>query len=168
MSSKACYIKISKNKFNKLFNNLAEANAKDIRHIVDNINNGENLKETPIRDKFIAYNDILPFVILSKSSYIDLRKMNINSYVSFDDEHKTLETKTLKSLKMLLFLNFLKYISEEEVSEEKLLEYIKLNKNKVKNVSTDEYKRYLKELKDSINQKCMIKREKRMGIKELK
>ena len=34
-----------KNKFNKLFNNLVEANTKDIRYIVDYINNGENLKE---------------------------------------------------------------------------------------------------------------------------
>ena len=71
-----------KNEFNNLSNNLVEANTKDIRYIVDHINNGENLKETlinldDIRRKFIAYNDILPFGILSKSSYIDLRKMKL-------------------------------------------------------------------------------------------
>ena len=83
-----------KNEFNKLSNNLVEANTKDIRYIADHINNGENIKETlinleGIRDKFIAYNDILPFGILSKSSYIDHRKMNIISSVTFDDEYKT-------------------------------------------------------------------------------
>ena len=35
-----------KNEFNKLSNNLVETDTKDIRYIVDNINNGENLKET--------------------------------------------------------------------------------------------------------------------------
>ena len=58
------------NEVNKLSNNLVEANTKDIRYIVDHINNGENLKETlinleDIRDKFIACNDILPFAILT-------------------------------------------------------------------------------------------------------
>ena len=42
------YIKNIKNKFNKLSNNLVEANIKDIRCIVDDINNGESLKEIPI------------------------------------------------------------------------------------------------------------------------
>ena len=45
--------------------------------MVDYINNGEKLKERPInleavRDKLIAYNDNLPFGILSNSSYRDL------------------------------------------------------------------------------------------------
>ena len=58
----------SKNEFNNLSNNLIEANTKDIRYIIDHVNNGENLKETlinleDIRDKFIAYDDILPFGI---------------------------------------------------------------------------------------------------------
>ena len=57
---------------------------------------------------------------------------------------------------MSLFLNFLKYISEEELSEEKLLEYIELNKNKVQNVWINEFKKWLKELRDAINQKYMI------------
>ena len=69
---------------------------------------------------------------------------------------------------MPLFLGFLKHISEEEVSEKELLKYMELNKNKVQNVWIDEYKKYLKELKDSVRQKCMIKREIRMKIKELK
>ena len=168
-----------KNKFNKLSNNLVEANTKDIRYIVDHINNGENLKETlinleDIRDKLIAYNDTLPFGILSKSSYIDLRKMNIISSVKFDDEYKILKTKSrmmvksLKALKMSLFLRFLKYISKEELSEEKLSEYIELNKNKVQNVWIDKFKKWLKELRDTIDQKYMIKRELRMKRKELK
>ena len=46
--------------------------------------------------------------------------------------------KSLKALKMPLLLSFLKYISEE-LLEEKLLEYIELNKNKKQNVSIDEF-----------------------------
>ena len=106
-----------KNESNKLSNNLVEANLKDIRYILDHINNGENLKETlinleDIRDKYLAYNNILPFGIISKSSCIDLRKMNIISSVTFDYEYKTLKTKSimmvksLKALKMPLFLGF--------------------------------------------------------------
>ena len=77
---------------------------------------------------------------------------------------KSLKTKSLKALKMPLFLGFLKYISEEEESEEELWKYIELNKNKVQNIWTDEYKKWPKELRDSISQKCMIKREIRMKI----
>ena len=171
-SNEGCYIKNIKNEFNKLFNNLVVANAKYIRCIVDHINNGESLKEIPInlegiRNKFMAYNDTLPFEILSKSSYIDLRKMNIIYSVIFDAEYKPLETKALKALKMPLLLGFLKYISEEQLSGEKLLEYIKLNKNTVQNFWIDEYKKWLKDIRDSISQKCMIKRAIRMKIKEL-
>ena len=137
-SNEDYYIENIKNEFNKLSNNLVEANTKDIRYIVDHINNGENLKETlinseDIRDKFIAYTDILPFGILSNSSYIDLRKMNIISSVTFDDEYKNLKiksrmmVKSLKVLKMPLLLGFLKYISEEELSEEEPSQYIELN-----------------------------------------
>ena len=95
----------------------------------------------------MAYNDILPFGILSKSSYIDLRKMNIIFSVTFDDEYKILKTKSrmmvklLKVLKMPLFLGFLKHISEEELSKEKLSEYIELNKNKVQNFWIDQFKK---------------------------
>ena len=63
--------------------------------------------------------------------------------------------KSLKILKMPLFLGFLKYISEEELSEQKLLEYIELNKS----VWIDEFKKWPKELRDAIDQKYMIKRE---------
>ena len=50
--------------------------------MVDYINNGENLKEIPFdledtKDKFIAYNDTLPFGILSISSYIVLKKRRL-------------------------------------------------------------------------------------------
>ena len=85
------------------------------------------------------------FYPLKYSIYIDLRKMNIISSVTFDDEYKILKTKSrmmvksLKTLKMSLFLGFLKYISEEELSEEKLSKCIELNKNKVQNVWIDEF-----------------------------
>ena len=63
----------------------------NISYMVDYINNSEKLEERPInledvRDKFIAYSDNLPFGILSKSSYIDLKKMKIVSSVTFDNE----------------------------------------------------------------------------------
>ena len=63
----------------KISKNLVEVHNKDVRYMVDYINNGENLKEIPIdledvKDKFIAYNDMLPFGILSISNYIDLKK----------------------------------------------------------------------------------------------
>ena len=56
--------------------------------MVDYINNGEKREERPInledvRDKFIAYSDNLPFGIVSKSSYIDLKKLKIVSSVIF-------------------------------------------------------------------------------------
>ena len=68
-SSEDYCIENIKNEFNKLSNNLEEANTKDIRYTVDHINNSENLKEIPIdlediKDKFIAYNDTLSFGIL--------------------------------------------------------------------------------------------------------
>ena len=69
--------------------------------------------------------------------------MSIIYSVTFDDKYKALETKALKSLKMPLLSSSFKYISEEELSEEKLLEYIELNKNKVQNVWIDEFKKWL-------------------------
>ena len=72
--------------------------------------------------------------------------------------------KPLNALKMPLFLGFLKYISEEELLEEKLLEYIELNKTKVQNVWIDEFKKWLKELRNAIDHKYMIKRDLRMKI----
>ena len=73
--------------------------------------------------------------------------MNIIFSVTFDDEYKILKTKSrmmvklLKVLKMPLFLGFLKYISEEELSKEKLSEYVELNKNKVQNFWIDQFKK---------------------------
>ena len=77
--NKDYYIENFKSGFNKLSNNLVKAHVRDISYMVDYINNGEKLKERPInledvRDKFIAYSDNLSFGILSKSSYIDLKK----------------------------------------------------------------------------------------------
>ena len=95
--------------------------------------------------------------------------MNVICSATFDDKYKISKTKSrMMALKVPLFLGFLKYISEEELLEEKLLEYIELNKNKVQNVWIDKFKKWLKELRDAIDQKYMIKRELRMKIKELK
>ena len=107
------YVENIKSEFNKLSNNLVEAHTKDISYMVDYINNGEKLEERPInladvRDKFIAYS----IGILSKSSYIDLKKMKIVSSVIFDDKYMILKTKSrimvksLKILKIPLFLVF--------------------------------------------------------------
>ena len=104
--------------------------------MVDYINNGEKPKVRPInlediRDKFTVYNDYLPLGILSKSSYIDLRKMSIVSSVTFDDEYTILKT---KSRIMAKSLRTLKMHFNDDVLEEELLEYIKLNRNKVQYV----------------------------------
>ena len=87
--------------------------------MVDYINNGEKREERSInledvRDKFIAESDNLPFEILSKLIYIDLKKMKIVSSVTFDDEYKILKTesrimvKSLRTLKTPLFLGLLR------------------------------------------------------------
>ena len=73
------YIENIKSEFNKRSNNLVKAYTEDIRYMVDYINNDEKLEERPInledvRDKFIAYSDNSHFEILSKSSYIDIKK----------------------------------------------------------------------------------------------
>ena len=145
--------KTIKSEFNKLSNNLVKAYTEDIRYMMDHINNSEKLTERPInskdiRDKFIAYNDILPFGILSKSRYIDLKKMKIVSYVTFDDEYKVLKTesrimaKSLRTLKMALFFEFLRDTVKmrfSDVLEEELSEFITLNRNKVQYVWIDEF-----------------------------
>ena len=53
------YVKSIKSESKKLSNNLVNAHTKDIRYMVDHINNGEKPTERPIiledgRDKFIA------------------------------------------------------------------------------------------------------------------
>ena len=97
------YIENSKSEFKKLSNNLVNAYSKDIRYMVDYINNDEKLEERPInlediREKFIVYSDYSPFGIKIVSSVI------------FDDEYKILKTesrmmaKSLKTLKIPIFL----------------------------------------------------------------
>ena len=113
-----------------------------------------------------------PFGILSKSSYIDLK--NDTSFtlyllysVTFDDEYKILKTeskmmvKSLKLLKVPLFLGFLRnpfvvHFNNDNTLKEELIEYIKLNKNKVQYVWIDEFKKWLKELREVIDQENMI------------
>ena len=113
------YTENIKSEFNKPSNNLLkEGHTKDISYMLDYINNGEKLEERPInledvRDKFIAYSGNY-FGILSKSSYIDFKKMKIASSVIFDDEYKILKTesrimvKSLRILKMPLFTRVFK------------------------------------------------------------
>ena len=162
------YVKNIKSEFKKLSNNLVKANTKDICYMVDYINNGEKFKERPInsndiRNTFIAYNNNLPFGILSKSSYIDLKKMKIVSSVTLDNEHKILKTesrimvKSPNTLKMSLFSRFLRnpFITHfnDIALEEELLKYIELNRNKVQYVWIDEFKKSLKELRKVIIRK---------------
>ena len=149
---------------------------------MDHINNGEKRTERPInsediRDKFIAYSDNLPFGILSYSSYIDIEKMKTVSSIEFDDEYKILKTKSriaansLRTLKMPLFLGLLRNASImnfNDVLEEDLLEYIKFNRNKVKYVWIDEFEKWLKQLREVIDQENMIKKEIRKKINVLK
>ena len=83
------YTENIKSEFNKLSSNLVEELTKDISYMVDYINNGGKLEEIPsnlkdVRDKFIVYSDNIPFGILSKSTYIDFKKMKIVSSVIFD------------------------------------------------------------------------------------
>ena len=47
---------------------------------------------------------------------------------------------------------------DDDVLEEELLEYIKLNRNKVQYVWTGEFKKWLKELRETIDQEHMIKK----------
>ena len=127
--------------------------------MVDYINNGGKLEERPIN---------LSFGILSKSSYIDLKKMKIVSSVTFDGEYKIFKTesrmmvKSLGTLKMSLFLRFLRnpfiiHFNNNSLEEE-LLEYIELNTNKVQYEWIDEFKKWLKKLREAIDQENMIRK----------
>ena len=161
-----------KSEFNKLSNNLVKAYTKDIRYAVDHINSGEKLTEKctnskDIRDKFIAYNDDSLFGILSDSSYIDLKKIKIVSSVTFDDEYMILKRESritansLRTLKMPLYLGYLRDAFKmhfNDVLEEELLEYVKLNRNKVQYVWIDEFKKWLKELVAVTDQENIIKK----------
>ena len=95
--------------------------------------------------------------------------MKIVSSVIFDDEYKILKTesrimvKSLRTLKMPLFLGFLRnpfiiHFNDNSLEEE-LLEYIELNRNKVQNVWIDQFKKWLKELREVIDQESMIEKE---------
>ena len=83
--------------------------------------------------------------------------MKVASSVTFGDEYKILKTESrtminsLRTLKMPLFLEFLRdafKIHNNYNDEEELLEYIKLNRNKVQYVWIDEFKKWLKELRE--------------------
>ena len=52
--------------------------------------------------------------------------------------------------------------------EEELLEYIKLNRNKVQYVWIDEFKKWLKELREVIDQENIIKKELKKELNVLK
>ena len=63
---------------------MIEANVKSIISIVNHINSGFNLKKEhidlkDIKNKFIAYNDVLSFRVSSKSSYVDFQEIAIIS-----------------------------------------------------------------------------------------
>ena len=160
-----------KSEFEKISHNLVEVHNKGVTYTVDYINNGENLKEISIdledtKDKFIAYNDTLPFGILSISSYIDLKKMKVVYSVVDNDKFKVLKRKSkimiksLKVSKMSLFLRFLKnpfnIIFNDEALEEGLKEYIELNKDKLNYIWINEHKIWLKEYRKVIDQVRMI------------
>ena len=73
---------------------------------------------------------------------------------------------------MPLFLRFLRnpfiiHFNDNGLEEE-LLEYIKLNRNKEQYVWIDEFKKWLKELGEVIDQENMIKKELRKEINVLK
>ena len=165
------YIENIKSEFKKTSNNLVEVHNKDVRYMVDYINNGGNLKEIPIdlediKGKFIAYNDTLPFGILSISSYIDLKKMKIVYSFMDNNNFKILKRKSkimiksLKVLKMPLFLGFLKNlfnaIFNDEALKEELREYIELNKDKLNYIWINEYKKWLKKYRKVIDKVRMI------------
>ena len=173
-----------KDEFDKLSNNLIKEYVKDIRYMVDYINKGKKLRERSvdpdIRDKFIAYCDELPFGILSYSSYIVLKKMKIDSSVIFDDEYKLLGTKSkkkvtaLKILKMPLFIRFLKTLRnnnkthfDDVVLEDKLSEYIVLNKKETEYVRIEEFTNRLREIREVLEQENMIKENKKQLRKEI-
>ena len=104
--------------------------------------------------------------------------MKIVSSVTFDDEYKIFKTessiiiKSLRMLKMPLFLGFLRnpFIVHfnDSALEKELLEYIKLNRNKVQYVWIDEFKKCLKELREAIDQENVIRKELRKEINVLK
>ena len=103
--------------------------------------------------------------------------MKIVSFVIFVDKYKILKTKSrimvksLKILKIPLFLGFLRDTFKtrfSDVLEKELLRYIELNRNNVRYVWIDELKKWLKELREVIDQEPIIKKELRKEIDVLK
>ena len=97
--------------------------------------------------------------------------MKIASSITFDDEYKILKTesrimvKSLRTIKVRPFLGLFRnpfiiiiYFNDTSLEEE-LLEYIELNRYKVQCVSIDEFKKWLKELREVIDQANMIRKE---------
>ena len=84
------------------------------------IKNGENYNKKPIdlsfKNKQIAFCPELPFGLLSFSSYVDIKAMNIISSDVEINEYKLLGTKSeklaniLKQLGILHFLGFFKQL----------------------------------------------------------
>ena len=103
--------------------------------------------------------------------------MKIVSSVIFDDEYKSLKTesrmmvKLLRTLKMSLLLGFLRdafKMHYNDVIKEEVLKYVKLNICKVHYVWIDEFRKWLKELREMIDQERIIKKELRKEIDVLK
>ena len=136
--TKKCF----KNEFNKLFNDPIKGYSKDIRYMVDYINRCENPTKKPIdfdiKNESIAYCDVLPFGILSYSSYIDINTVEIIYSVAEENKYKILGTKSVKmakafrKLKIHLFIGFLKILRDNNkihisdiMLEEELLKYMR-------------------------------------------
>ena len=94
--------------------------------------------------------------------------MKIVSSVIFDDEYKILKTesrmmkKSQRTLKMPLFLGFIRDVFKMHyngIMKEEVLKNVKLNISKVHYVWINEFKKWLKEVREVIDQECIIKRE---------
>ena len=95
--------------------------------------------------------------------------MKIVSSVIFDDVYKILKTesrmmvKSLRKLKIPLFLGFLrdafKMHYNDVTKEEEVLKSVKINISKMHYVWIDEFRKWLKELREVIDQERIIKKE---------
>ena len=137
-------------KLNKLSNDLnikvIKGTRNSILYMKEYIDNGENLKIKPIdsnlKNKCIVYCLEVLFGILSFSTYVDIKAMNIissdvtNEYKLLGVELKKL-VNALKQLGISHFLGFLKQLKEEvkiktnDIDEE-LSKHIRLNKKKIR------------------------------------
>ena len=91
----------NKSKLSNFSANLVQAYSKDIKYVVNRINRGEKLRETPIdlniKNKFIVYYYELPYETLDESSYIDLNKMKRVSSLVDISEYKLLINKSYET-----------------------------------------------------------------------